>query len=263
MGKSIWKAPLMRLGRVRTSARTYEFHVPEPLGGWAICTVNDTTGELLIMSDWGNWNHMWSSNPAHLGAPNLTAFIADRNAVDYLASKLNVGNGPRYGEEFDADATTRVLCKVVCKWRLACGREAIELARDNEETLAESERRLDNRQQAPYFRYDPKDPLYRCDDVKRWFTKDASRSLYDDIRNLADIGSDQLFLERFYRVLDDHDATGLFPDAYEDLVWSQTHADRVLRESILPALIEACRQTTISAMLVAANGPQPAIEASC
>lgn len=257
--------PPMRLGRVRASATTYEIWPVERDFGWAICTVNDATGELLITSDWGNWSHQWSPNPKHLGAPSLTAFIGDRNAVDYLASKLNVGNGPRSGTEFDADETGRAFCKIVCKWRLECGREAIELARDNEETLAEAERRLDMRQQAPYFRYDPKDPLYRNDDVRRWFTKDAARSLYDDIMSVARDcgprgGSPELFLERFYQVADEHDATGLFPEAWDDLVFTQTMADRVLRESVLPVLIEACRQTAFAAQLVAANGPQPPIE---
>jgi hypothetical protein len=78
--------PKLRLVATLTSARTYRFHATAPHIEWALCTVNDATGELLICSDWGNWTHRW--NPKHLGSPSLTHFIADRQGYDYLANKL-------------------------------------------------------------------------------------------------------------------------------------------------------------------------------
>jgi hypothetical protein len=69
-------------------------------GGWAICTVNDTTGELSIQSDWGSWSYRWHT--AHLGPRRgqadarpmtLTEFLGER-AVDgrhYIADKLTSG----------------------------------------------------------------------------------------------------------------------------------------------------------------------------
>lgn len=96
--------PKLTLVEILTSARTYRFRSAEALGGWALCTVNDSTGELLIVSDWGNWAHLWS--PRHLGSPSLTHFIADRHSYDYLANKLMRGEC----RVLDADAT-------ITKWR--------------------------------------------------------------------------------------------------------------------------------------------------
>lgn len=55
--------------------------------GWAICTVNDATGELSIQSDWTDGcGHRWPVQ--HLGSPSLTHFLADRAHFDYLVGKL-------------------------------------------------------------------------------------------------------------------------------------------------------------------------------
>ena len=86
-----------------SSAVSYHFRSSH---GWAICTVNDTTGELSIQSDWGSWQHRWSSDPKHLGAPTLTAFLRDRKAVDYLYDKLHYG---RTRGKFDAEETIKAL----------------------------------------------------------------------------------------------------------------------------------------------------------
>lgn len=99
------RMPKLDLVQILTSARTYHFQSSDLLGGWALCTVNDMTGELLITSDCGNWTHIW--NPKHLGRPSLTHFIADRSSYDYLAGKL-IGHQDCW--VLDADAT-------ITKWR--------------------------------------------------------------------------------------------------------------------------------------------------
>ena len=99
----------------RGTAEVYMFRPVHADGtpdfGWAICTVNDASGELLITSDRGNFAHRW--NVAALGKPSLTHFIGDfatykdRGRFDYLASKLLGGrDGAR---EFCPKRTTAAL----------------------------------------------------------------------------------------------------------------------------------------------------------
>lgn len=100
----------------RTTATTYHFR-PEPRGfGWARCTVNDHTGELLIMSDWGHWSHRWSSDPNHLGHPTLTHFLGERAGCDYLANKLTTRE---QRQRFDPGQTIASFRKMLCEHRLA------------------------------------------------------------------------------------------------------------------------------------------------
>jgi hypothetical protein len=93
--------PVLKLTAIMT-AKSYSFRGEH--GVWAICTVNDGTGELLILSDWGSWSHRW--NIAHLGKPTLTEFIADVSGVDYLSDKLHYG---RTREVFDPEASVAAL----------------------------------------------------------------------------------------------------------------------------------------------------------
>ncbi len=113
--------PKLTLVETLTSARTYHFQSTTPLGGWALCTVNDGTGELLITSDWGNWAHLW--NPKHLGSPSLTHFIADRRSYDYLANKLL---GQQEAWVLDAEATIRTWRRTLAVERLHEGRQSYQ-----------------------------------------------------------------------------------------------------------------------------------------
>jgi hypothetical protein len=112
--------PKLQLVATLQTARTYHLRSSEPIGGWALCTVNDATGELLIVSDWGNWSHHW--NPKHLGSPSLTHFITDRRGYDYLAGKLL---GSRDARVLDAGRTIAKWRKQLCDRRLSEGREGM------------------------------------------------------------------------------------------------------------------------------------------
>jgi hypothetical protein len=120
--------PKLKLVEILTSARTFHFQSAEALGGWALCTVNDTTGELLVMSDWGNWTHRW--NPKHLGSPTLSHLIAERNTYDYLANKLL---GKHDCWMLDADATVAKWRQILVAQRLCEGRR--ERSRHDREPL--------------------------------------------------------------------------------------------------------------------------------
>jgi hypothetical protein len=98
----------------RSTATAYHFR---GRGGWAICTVNDATGELLIVSDWTDGcGFRWHT--AHLGCPTLTEFLAhDRGGhYDYLV-----------GERFSADETVKAMRERV-----------LHLRRDGELTRGEA-----------------------------------------------------------------------------------------------------------------------------
>lgn len=59
-----------------SSAITFHFRVADPKKhmGWALCTVNETTGELSVCSDWGNWTYLWG----HSGMPQSSYSFGQR-----------------------------------------------------------------------------------------------------------------------------------------------------------------------------------------
>ena len=87
--------------------------------GWALATVNDRTGELQITSDWGNWAHRWSANPAHLGSATLSRFLADPSpgSCSYLADKLTSGEDKHKRERFSPSKTVAHLRSFVLEKR--------------------------------------------------------------------------------------------------------------------------------------------------
>ena len=103
----------------RSTATAYHFRSPPGktawCGGWAICTVNDATGELLIQSDWTEaCGHRWNVN--HLGCPTLTEFLAqDRGGYyDYLIGKLLP---PDRRERFSAEETVKEMHRRIAQAR--------------------------------------------------------------------------------------------------------------------------------------------------
>ena len=117
----------MGLVAAHTTATTYHFQTTGTgWKSWALCTVNDETGELLITSDWGNWSHRWNTD--HLGHQTLTAFIGEGNDVDYIARKLQGRSG---GKRFSAERTIAAWRKMLCETRRENGhRRNAKLTRD-------------------------------------------------------------------------------------------------------------------------------------
>lgn len=233
----------------RATAMTYVLHVMEPLGTWATCTVNDSTGELIIAGDVGTWSHNWPTNPRSLGHDTLTEFLAGHSDVDYVARKLNYGR--KDAQEVDPAATIKALCRVIAERRLRDGRMAIERWRDEVEaepkstyTLEDAEHELDMKQSSRF----------------QWYGESAARGLVDAFREAV---SGTRTLDSVYMaielVISHHCAAEMFEDeSIDELIQMRpSWPEMMLRESILPALFAACRETTISRMLIAANGPQP------
>src|SRR4051812_34587228 len=87
-----------------SSGTAYHFRPTDSMG-WAICTVNDATGELQIMSDWGDWSYRWTVRalgPGSDTAEPLTRFLADpgHKHDNYLADKLTSSDRSKR-ESFD------------------------------------------------------------------------------------------------------------------------------------------------------------------
>jgi hypothetical protein len=195
--------PVLRLVAVTTCAVTYSFFTTgSGFRSWALCTVNDATGELLITSDWGSWSHRWNTNPSALGAETLTEFIG-RGSIDYLACKLQ--REDRAGQRWSADATVKTLRRLLCGRRLADGRDRRKACQ----------------------------PLQ----LKRWHARD----IWDQIGALVDGVGDSaaLFYERACMI--DGFSEFVTREPWEYGETEQTPEDRALRDSVLPALIAACR----------------------
>lgn len=206
-------------------AVTYSFQATGSNFGWARCTINDGTGELLITSDWGHWSHRW--DPSSLGQPTLTTFIGTRSHVDYLAGKLQRNHSS--ARQFSAVATATALRHQLCTRRRADGRE--QLSYDEEGLPVFSYRYVD----APRWN----DPYHK--ERLPYLTRDTARRLWNAIGQLASIflHNADLFYERALQI-------DSFTDYVTENPWEygkteQTPGDRALRESVLPALIAVCR----------------------
>lgn len=243
------REPLV-LTRVST-ATTYHFRRDGRDFGWALCTVNDTTGELSIQSDWGSWSYRWHANPESLGAPSLTHFLADRTGVDYIARKLQ-SEGTK-AREFSPTKTAAALRRLLAERRLEDGREQIANAWDDEFPIPPhaadryDERGLpilSHRMPAGYRAGRPWDINGRPYEPLPYLSRDKAREIWDELGELAaDLdgsrGAEPLFWERLSSI-----------DGFDEYVteepWNygeteQTTEDKILREVVLPPLIEACR----------------------
>jgi hypothetical protein len=228
-------------------ATTYVFKAGPGEFGWANCTVNDSTGELSIQSDWGSWAHGWSPDPRHLGAPSLTAFIGNRSDGDYLARKLQ--REGHAGRRWSLKETGAALCRLASARRLEHGREQLDGRLESEDYYCGQvpNRLLDRYTEAglPIFSHLQVDaPSWRDPDRKerlRYLDREGARRLWNAIGEVVDEGSrspDQFF-EQVFQIEDFTDyVTG---EPWQHSVNVQTPEDQALREIVLPALIQACR----------------------
>jgi hypothetical protein len=92
-----------------TTATTYLLRF-QP-AGWASYTVNDTTGEFSIISDYGNYSYAWYST----GTPTLSEFIATAH-VGYMASKFAYTN-KNLEDVIDQEETLKAFRKEICRLR--------------------------------------------------------------------------------------------------------------------------------------------------
>jgi hypothetical protein len=180
-------------------AIAYRFRCDTPCG-WAICTVNDATGELSIQSDFGNWAYRW--NVAHLGEPTLTAFIGSRPHVHYLLGKLTA----QVDKQIDPTATIA-----------ECRAKVVRARRDNEVTRTCAREAYD------------------------WLTESA-----DDLDSSADLWMERMPSEVW-------NLLGSAP--YEYIRHEPTPGARVLRDGILPALIEVCAVAVATSTSAAEASP--------
>lgn len=218
--------------RISTAA-TYHFKIDPPDAfGWALCTVNDGTGELLITSDYGNWSHRWSADPNHLGHPTLTHFIGERAGCDYLANKLSRREDR---ELFDPNATVDHMQRVLCEKRREQGRALIDWYRDEDpedriDVGGDWSERGGGIELVDVWVYGTKE---------RWpLTRDTARGIFDRVDGLRGEQTVESFVEAYQRI-NGHEWVGTDP-WYDDLRYRPDTSYRVLVEGILPALVEAC-----------------------
>lgn len=227
----------LELISVTTAAKTYSFRTTgEGFKSWALCTINDLTGELVITSDWGSWQHRWNASPEALGHPTLTAFIGERADVDYLARKLARGSG----SEFSPEKTAQALQRKLCERRLNDGRCQIEHRLEPDDLV-------DGKVPDRYARrYTPQGlPIFTSSyNDEEYLSAEKAREIWDDLdATAADIGNgpagEALFFERALRI--DGVSEYITEEPWE---YMETSEDRALREVVLPALIAACRART-------------------
>jgi hypothetical protein len=191
------------------SATTYYFRFDH--FGWAAVTINDGTGELSIQSAWGSFAYRWSPDSKHLGAPSLTAFLADHDRVDYVASKL-LSEDNQAHQVVDEDDTLRKFY-----WRLGELRRSGDLLRvhrdqgsgyDTVETDAEMRAQLGDE------------------------ARDFVRQVCDERRSFWDVWGEA---SAELRAVMGHD------EPYEILAYRDRRAVEVLRQVILPTLFRHLR----------------------
>lgn len=178
MSKMNEKYPYEQRGLVEISRPfTYSFRYSP--NGWANHTLNDTTGEYSLESDWGSYQHRW-----HIGALGtdksgrtytLTEFIS-RAGVHYIADKFSYNSQPDLKDVVDPLATVNAIQEALkeegykaaalrslvghaLRWSRSCDADIDAYYRDDDfEELREA---MKGREISEYIRHD-KSPRYYC-----------------------------------------------------------------------------------------------------
>jgi hypothetical protein len=217
----------------------------EHRGGWAIVTINDTTHELAIQSDWGSWSYRWSgSGMPRMGKEpdsrrsTLSEFMQEpREELNYFADKLWPGGGYG-GQRFDGELTLAALRTAIAERRLEDGRAWLGAARTYGTDAADR---------------------YRRQDYRTRFSRESARELWDALEEHAlddPAIPEAVFWERMWGVPNIGDLG--------DRAWDCSRTDTdpaytILRESILPAFVDAlrARASDTKPAIDAGSGPRP------
>lgn len=245
------------LTKVSSAAVTYHLRpsekardgIPRHIGGWALATVNDATGELAIQSDWGNWSYRWHID--HMGetevAPGpqwhvpmvmptrkitLTEFIGERfrdsEYCDYLADKLTSRSERQV---FDAQETVAAMRKYLIERRVEAVRSAIEYYVDEP-----PEERPDVLDELPHWA--DKVEVWIYSRSEKWpYDRAIVRRIYDELGEID--GEDNLneFIRRFGDI-EGHELVTTEP--WDMAEHRPSHSYDQLLHGILPALVRAC-----------------------
>lgn len=95
---------------------TYCFRFTD-YSAWANFTVNEQTGELSILSDWGNWAYRWRTDSLGDGV-KLTQFLLSCDA-EYIVRKFAVEGAQDLKDEIDFEGTLGTIKKCIVEARRA------------------------------------------------------------------------------------------------------------------------------------------------
>lgn len=202
-------------------ATAYHFRPAVSNGcGWAICTVNDATGELQIMSDWGDWSYRWNVSAlgpdSSTGEP-LTRFLADpgHKHDHYLADKLTSSDRSKR-ESFDGEQTVEALRE-----------HLVDLFKQDDLRVTV----LGNIFASPL------EPEGR--DRRRRMTGREFAALYKALAELEHIDDPRDFVDAFEGI-GHHES--LSDEPWDFFMRSPTSSYLVLLRTIIPALVDACTE---------------------
>jgi hypothetical protein len=99
-----------------TNPVTYCFRFTN-YGGWSNFTVNESTGEFTVNSDWGNWAYRWHTDSLGDGV-KLTQFLLKCDA-DYIVRKLAVEGAHALKDEIDFERTLKAIQERIVEARRA------------------------------------------------------------------------------------------------------------------------------------------------